>query len=112
MITSAAETPSSVWISVGMPRPLSVTVTEPSAFSVTVTSVGMAAQRLVDGVVDHLIDHVVQARPVIGVADIHARPLAHRIQALENLDGIGAVGFAGFILGDRIGHGNSGRCAP
>ncbi len=31
MMTSAAETPSSGWISVGMPRPLSETETEPSA---------------------------------------------------------------------------------
>ena len=38
MITSAAETPSPLWISVGMPRPLSVTVTEPSAFNVTMIS--------------------------------------------------------------------------
>ncbi len=37
MMTSAAEMPSSLWISVGMPRPLSLTVTDPSAFSVTVT---------------------------------------------------------------------------
>ena len=57
----------------------------------------MAGQRLVDGVVDHLVDHVVQARAVVGVADIHARPLADGIQALENLDGIGAV----FGLGRR-----------
>src|SRR5439155_25651356 len=31
------------WISVGIPRPLSVTVTEPSAFRVTVTSVAWPA---------------------------------------------------------------------
>jgi len=63
--------------------------------------VGMAGQGLVDGVVDHLVDHVVQARAVVGVADIHARALAHRIQALENLDGIGAVfgRRAGRVLG-------------
>ena len=53
--------------------------------------VGMAGQRLVDGIVDHLIDHVMQARAVIGVADIHAGALAHRIEALEHLDGIGVV---------------------
>jgi hypothetical protein len=56
--------------------------------------VRVARQRLVDAVVDDLVDHVVQARAVIGVADIHAGPLAHGLQALENLDGIRAV-FAG-----------------
>ena len=53
--------------------------------------VRMARQRLVDAVVHDLVDHVVQARAVIGVADIHAGPLAHGLQALENLDGIRAV---------------------
>ena len=33
MITSAAETPSSGWMPVGMPRPLSSTETEPSGFN-------------------------------------------------------------------------------
>ena len=47
---------------------------------------GEAGQRLVDGVVDDLVDHVVQAGTVIGVADIHARPLAHGIEPLEHLD--------------------------
>ena len=37
MMTSAADTPSSGWMSVGMPRPLSVTVQDPSGFRVTVT---------------------------------------------------------------------------
>ena len=50
--------------------------------------VGIAGQRLVDGVVDDLVDHVMQARAVIGVADIHARPLAHRIEAFQDLDRI------------------------
>ena len=105
MMTSAAETPSDGWISVGMPRPLSVTVQEPSGLSVTVTSVGVAGQRLVDGVVDHFVDHVVQARAVVGVADIHARPLADRVEALQDLDGIRAIfrGFAGCDVG-RIAH--------
>ena len=57
---------------------------------VTLTAVGMAGQRLVDAVVDDLIHHVVQARAVVGVADIHAGPLADSLQALENLDGIGS----------------------
>ncbi len=46
----------------------------------------VAGERLVDGVVDDLVDHVVQARAVIGVADIHTRALADRIEAFEDLD--------------------------
>jgi two-component system cell cycle sensor histidine kinase/response regulator CckA len=48
--------------------------------------VAVAGQRLVDGVVDDLEHHVVQAGAVVGVADVHAGPLAHRLQALEDLD--------------------------
>ena len=91
MMTSAAETPSSSWMSVGMPRPSSVTVQEPSALSVTVDQRGVAGERLVDGVVDDLVDHVVQAGAVVGVADIHARALAHRVEAAQHLDRVGAV---------------------
>ncbi len=43
--------------------------------------VAVSAESFVDGIVDGLVDHVVQARAVIGVADVHAGPLAHRIQA-------------------------------
>ena len=39
MMTSAALTPSPSWMPTGMPRPLSVTLTELSACSVTLTSV-------------------------------------------------------------------------
>ncbi len=52
---------------------------------------GKAGKRLVDGVVDHLVDHVVEAGAVVGVADIHARPLAHGVEALEDLDRFRAV---------------------
>ena len=41
--------------------------------------VAIAGQRLVDRIVDDLVDHVVQAGTVIGIADIHARPLAHGV---------------------------------
>ena len=51
----------------------------------------VAGQRLVDAVVHDLIHHVVQARAIVGVADIHAGALANRLQPLENLDGISAV---------------------
>ena len=57
-----------------------------------------SGQGLVHGVVDHLIDHVVQARAVVGVADVHARTLAHRVQALQHLDRVCAV-----VLGAGVG---------
>ena len=62
-----------------------VDVTEPSAWIVTSIARAVAGQGLVDGVVDDLVDQVVQAARV-GVADVHAGPLAHGFQALEDLD--------------------------
>ena len=52
---------------------------------------GMAGERFVDRVVDDFVDHVMQAGAVIGVADIHARTLAHRVETLEHLDRFSAV---------------------
>ena len=98
-MTSAAETPSSLWMSTGMPRPLSRTVTEPSPLQHHVDAVAIAGQRLVDRVVDDLVDHVVQAGAVVGVADIHARPLAHGVEAAQHLDRIGVVVLA--VAGGR-----------
>ena len=66
---------------------------------------GVARERFVDGVVDDLVDHVVQAGTVIGVADIHARPLAHGIEPLQHPDRFRA------IL-DRNGMLSFGRCLP
>ena len=105
MMTSAADTPSPLWMSVGMPRPSSRTVQEPSGLSVNQHLLGEAGQRLVDGVVDDLVDHVMQARAVIGIADIHARPLAHGIEALEDLDQFGVIvgGCDGWFAGG-FGH--------
>ena len=103
-MTSAAETPSSLWMPVGMPRPLSVTVQEPSAFERHRDERGVAGQRLVDGVVDDLIDHVMQAGAVVGVADIHAGTLAHGVEAAQHLDRIRAIfGGRGGVVG-VIGH--------
>ena len=62
---------------------------------------GMAGQRLVDRVVDDLVDHVMQAGAVIGVADVHARTLAHGVETLENLDRFRAV--IGRLAGLREG---------
>ena len=53
--------------------------------------VAEARERLVDGVVDDLEHHVVQSRAVGGVADVHARTLAHGVEPLEHLDARGVV---------------------
>ena len=53
-----------------------------------VDAVAEAGEGFVDRVVDHLVDHVMQAGAVVGVADIHARALAHGIEALQDLDRI------------------------
>ena len=57
---------------------------------------GEPGLRLVHRIVDDLERHVVQARPIVGVADIHARPLAHRIQPTQD-------GNRGGVVGVRIG---------
>ena len=66
---------------------------------------GVTRERFVDGIVDDLVDHVMQARAIIGVADIHARPLAHGIESLQHPDRFRA------IL-DRNGMLSIGRCLP
>ena len=78
--------------STGMPRPLSVTAMKPSARELDLDEGRMAGQRLVHGVVDHLGEQVVQ-RLLVGAADIHAGPPAHRLQPLQHLDVLGGVGF-------------------
>ena len=98
-MTSAAETPSSSWMPTGMPRPLSVTVTRAVGVEGHGDRVAIAGQRLVDRVVDDLVDHVVQAGAVIGVADIHARPLAHGVEPAQHLDRLLVVGLVVAIAG-------------
>ena len=67
--------------------------------------------RLVDRVVDDLERHVMQAGTVIGVADIHAGPLAHGVEAAEYRNGGGIVGVALDLVGlGRLGVvGHAGR---
>ena len=49
-----------------------------------------AGQRLVDGVVHHLVDQMVVA--ALGrVADVHRRAHTHRLKPLQHLDGVGVV---------------------
>ena len=68
-----------------MPRPSSRTLTVPSVAIVHVDPVAVTGHRLVDGVVDDLADEVVEAADV-GGADVHARPAADCLEALEDLD--------------------------
>ena len=77
--------------STGMPRPSSSTWQPPSAQQGDVDAGAVAGHRLVDGVVDDLPDQVVQALQA-GGADVHARALADRVEALEDLDVLGVVG--------------------
>ncbi len=58
--------------------------------------VAVTGQRFVDGVVDDLENHVVEAGAVIGVADVHAGPLANGLESFQDLD------FTGIVL---VGHG-------
>ncbi len=71
-----------------------------------------ARQGLVDGVVHHLVDHVVQATAVIGVADVHAGPLPDGLEVSQDRDVVGgvAVGFLGSVdtgAGDFFRHQDS-----
>src|SRR5437870_4105598 len=49
-----------------------------------------SGHRLVNAVVDDLVDEMVQTA-LVGTADVHAWPAANRLQALENLDVTGGV---------------------
>ncbi len=62
----------------------------------------MTGQRLVNRVVRNLEHHMVQARAIVRVADIHARALAHRVEALENLDAVGAIGVGVGLVGGGL----------
>jgi hypothetical protein len=63
----------------------------------------VAGEMLVDRVVEHLGNAVVQGA-FIGAADIHARLLADRLEALELPEFIGVVGL-GTGVGIRVGRG-------
>jgi hypothetical protein len=64
---------------------------------------GVAGDRLVHRVVEHLGEEVMQ-RPLVGAADVHARPLADRLEAFEDLDvlcGVAARRALRLARGDR-----------
>ena len=101
MMTSAAERPSSLWVSTGMPRPSSLDgdrVVARGSVTSTMVRRGVAGLCLVDRVVDQLEHHVVEARGVVGVADVHPRALAHRLETLQDLDALGGVASSTDVL--------------
>ena len=53
--------------------------------------VAMPSQCFVDGVIDHLKHQMVQASAVRGVANVHARALAHGFKPFKDLNGAFAV---------------------
>ena len=61
----------------------------------------MAGDRLINGVVEYLGHQVVKSA-LIRAADVHTRALAHRLEALENLDVPGGVAacFPGLLFGN------------
>ena len=72
---------------------------------------GVAGQRLVHGVVDHLGEQVMQ-RLLVGAADIHAGAAAHRLEPLQHLDVLGGVaGFARARRARAAARSNCGRRA-
>ena len=61
---------------------------------------GVAGDRLVHRIVDDFGKQVVQ-RLLVGAADIHARPPAHRLQPFEHLDVAGVVALAAVLAAAR-----------
>ena len=77
-------------MSTGMPRPLSSHGHAVVRLDGDVDAVAVAGHRLVDGVVDDLVDEVVQAA-LVGRADVHAGAAADGLQPLQHLDVAGGV---------------------
>ena len=73
-----------------MPRPLSIDGDRAVDVDRDVDLIAEAGQRLVDRVVDDLVDQVMQAGGP-GRADVHRRPLADGLEPFEDLDLVGAV---------------------
>jgi len=63
--------------------------------------IAVAGERFVDGVIEHLEHHVMQACAVGGVADVHSGTLAHGVEAFEHLDAVRIV-VAAVVLGLRV----------
>ena len=74
-------------------------------FDLDLDVVAVAGQRLIDRIVHDLIDQVVQPA-LAGRADVHARPFADRLQALQHLDLTAVV----LVVGGGVGAGDPIFC--
>ena len=88
--TSTVDFFSTGWMSTGMPRPLSIDADAAVGEDRDVDVVAVAGERLVDGVVDDLVDEVVETAGA-GGTDVHSGAFANGFEAFENLDLVGAV---------------------
>ena len=87
-----------------MPRPLSVMRQAAIGLQRHLDAAGMAGDGFVHGIVEHFGGEMMQ-RALVGAADVHARPAAHRLQPFEHLDMAGViVGRAGGG-GEKVAHG-------
>jgi len=66
-----------------------------------VDDLAMAGQVLVDAVVDDFPHEVVQTRPIVDIANVHARPFADGLEAFENGDVLGTVAGCGTLRDGR-----------
>jgi hypothetical protein len=84
---------------------------ETVGFHLDVDPVGMSGERLVHRIVDHLGEQVME-RLLVGAADIHAGPPAHRLEPFQHLDmarGIAGLGAARGLGGARRLAGQTAR---
>ena len=54
-------------------------------------AVSVPCEAFINRIIDNFLDHMVQARAVIRIANIHARTLSNRVKAFKNFDAICAV---------------------
>src|SRR5438067_3330298 len=78
------------WGPTGIPRPLSATVIS-FVLWIQIDAVARSVHRLIDRVVEHLADEVVQAAQ-IRRPDVHAGSTTNCLEAFEHLDVARAVG--------------------
>ena len=88
--TSTPDRPVRGSMSTGMPRRAVVHLDAAVGVQDDVDALAVAAERLVDGVVDDLPEAVHQTARV-GGADVHARALADRLEPLEHLQVMGGI---------------------